>query len=58
MKVSGQHHDPAAYLRWKNRRYSLDRRLGGPKSQSGRGGEKKKILSLSLPGIEPRPSST
>jgi hypothetical protein len=28
-----------------------DRRLGGPQSRSGRGGEEKK--SLSLPGLEP-----
>jgi len=36
-------------------RYSLDRRLGGPQSRSGPNGEEKK--SLSLPAIEPRPSS-
>jgi hypothetical protein len=35
-------------------RYQLVRRLGGPQSRSGRGGEKIKIPSLPLPGIEPR----
>jgi hypothetical protein len=34
--------------------YSLDRRLGGPQSRSGRCGEAK---YLALPGIEPGPSS-
>jgi hypothetical protein len=32
-------------------RYSLDRRLGGPQSRSGRGGEEKN--SQPLPGLEP-----
>jgi hypothetical protein len=36
---------------------STDMRLGGPQSRSGRGGEEKKIPSLSLPGIEPLTSS-
>jgi hypothetical protein len=42
MEVSGQLHDPAALPpgrepppRW----YPLDKRLGGPQSRSGRGGE-------------------
>jgi len=35
--------------RWKNSRYSLDRRLGGFQSRSGCGGEKK---SQPLPGIQ------
>jgi len=34
-------------------RYSLNRRLGGPQTQSERGGEKE-IPSLLLLGIEPR----
>jgi hypothetical protein len=38
-------------LRGKNPRYPLDRRLGRPQSQSGRGGEEK--ISLPLPGFEP-----
>jgi hypothetical protein len=40
----------------KELRYSLDRRLGGTQSRSGRGGEEKKIPSLLLTGIEPRSS--
>jgi hypothetical protein len=32
--------------------YPLDRRLGGPQSRSGRGGEEKN--SYPLPGLEPR----
>jgi hypothetical protein len=38
------------YPRGKGRRYSLDRRLGGPQSRSGRWGEEK---NLALPGMEP-----
>jgi hypothetical protein len=37
--------------------YPLDRRLDGPQSRSGRGGQEKKIPSLSLSGIEPRSSN-
>jgi hypothetical protein len=39
------------YPQGKSPRYSLDRRLGGPQSRSGRGGEEKN--SHSLPGLEP-----
>jgi hypothetical protein len=35
-------------------RYSLDRRLGGPQSRSGRCGE---VKNLALPGTELKPSS-
>jgi hypothetical protein len=42
MKVSGQLHTLAALSREKNPRYPLDRRLSGPQSWSGRGGEEKK----------------
>jgi len=35
----------------------VDRKLSGPQSRSGRGGEGKKIPSVPLPGIEARPSS-
>jgi hypothetical protein len=39
MGVSGQSHAPAAlYPRGKEPRYPLDRRLGGPRSRSGRRG--------------------
>jgi hypothetical protein len=47
MEVSGQLHARAALLS----RYPLDRRLGGPQSRSGRGGEEKN--SQPPPGIEP-----
>jgi hypothetical protein len=38
-------------LQGKSPWYQLDRRLGGPQSRSGRGGEKKH--SQPLPGLEP-----
>jgi hypothetical protein len=41
MEVSGQLHAPAALPPGKNPWYPLDRRLGGPPSRSGRGGEEK-----------------
>jgi hypothetical protein len=45
MGVSGQRHAPAAlYLRGKDTWYTLDRKLGGPKSRSGRRGWKKNPL--------------
>jgi hypothetical protein len=41
MGVSGQHHAPAAlYPRGKDPRHPLDRRLGGPRSRSGKVEEK------------------
>jgi hypothetical protein len=40
------------YPQGKSRRYPLDRRLGGPQSRSGRGGEGKN--SQPPPGIEPQ----
>jgi hypothetical protein len=50
MEVSGQLHALAALLPEKNPWYPLDRRLGGPQSRSGRGGEEKN--SQPPPGIE------
>jgi len=41
MELTGQLHGPAALPRGKSPRYPLDRRLGGPQSRSGRGGEVK-----------------
>jgi hypothetical protein len=41
MEVSGQIHDAAALSPWKEPQYPIDRRLGGPQSRSGRGGEEK-----------------
>jgi hypothetical protein len=46
MEVSGQLHSQG-----KSPWHPLDRRLGGPQSRSGRGGEG--INSQSPPGIEP-----
>jgi hypothetical protein len=40
MEVSSQLHDPADLPQGKSP-YPLDRRLGGPQSRSGRGGEEK-----------------
>jgi hypothetical protein len=50
VEVSGQFHAPAALPPGKELRYPLDRRLGGPQSRSGRGGEKNSQPPL---GIEP-----
>jgi hypothetical protein len=41
MEVSGQLHAPAALPPGKSPWYPLDRRLGGPQSRSGYGGEEK-----------------
>jgi hypothetical protein len=56
MEVSGQLHAPAALPQRKSPSYSLDRRLGGPQSRSGHGGEEKNtqpLLELVLPIIQP-----
>jgi hypothetical protein len=50
--ASGQLHAPAALPQGKSPWYPLDRRLGGPQSRSGRGGEEKN--SHPPPGIEPQ----
>jgi hypothetical protein len=41
MELSGQLHVPAVLPQGKSPWYPLDRRLGGPQSRSGRGGEEK-----------------
>jgi hypothetical protein len=51
MEVGGQLHAPAAYSHGKSPCYPLDRRLGGPQSRSGHGGEEKN--SQLQPKIEP-----
>jgi hypothetical protein len=51
MEVSGQLHAPAALPPGKEPWYPLVRRLAGPHSRSGRGGEEKN--SQPLPGLEP-----
>jgi hypothetical protein len=51
MKVSGQFYAPAALPQGKRPWYPLDRKLGGPQSRSGRGGEEKN--SQPPPRIEP-----
>jgi len=45
------------YLRSKSPRYVLYRRLGGPQSRSGHGGEERNIQPLHLPGSEARSPS-
>jgi hypothetical protein len=46
MGVSGQRHAPAAlYPRWKDPRYPMYRRLGGPQSRSGHRGYRKNPFS-------------
>jgi hypothetical protein len=42
MEMSGQLHAPVALPPKKDPWYALDRKLGGPQSRSGRGGEEKK----------------
>jgi hypothetical protein len=49
MEMSGQLHASAALHQGKSPWYSFDRRLGGPQSRSGRGGEEKN--SQPPPGI-------
>jgi hypothetical protein len=51
MEVSCQLHAPAALPLGKSPWYSLDRRLGGPQSRSGRGGVEKNIQPM--PALEP-----
>jgi hypothetical protein len=51
MEVSGLLHAPATLSLGKSPWYPLDRRLGGPQSRSGRGGEEKNFQPL--PGLEP-----
>jgi len=51
MEVSGQLHAPAALHSGKETLIPLYRRLGGPQSRYGRGGEEKNSQPLS--GIEP-----
>jgi hypothetical protein len=55
MEVSGQLHDPAALPHGKSPWYPLDRRLSGPQSRSGRGGEENSqpLLGLEVPVIHP-----
>jgi hypothetical protein len=50
-RLSGQLYDQAALPQRKIPWYPLDRRLGGPQSRSGRGGEEKN--SQHLPELEP-----
>jgi hypothetical protein len=50
MAVNGQLQAPAALPQGKSPRYPLDRKLGGPQSRSGHGGEEKN--SDPPPGIE------
>jgi hypothetical protein len=54
MEMSGQLDAPAASPQGNSPRYPLDRRLGGPQSLSGRGGEERRISLLLPPGIEPQ----
>jgi hypothetical protein len=56
MEVSGQLYDAAALPQGKIPCYPLDRRLDGPQSQSGRGGEEENsqpLLELEPPIIQP-----
>jgi hypothetical protein len=45
MEVNDQLHAVAALTQGKELRYPFDRRLGGPQSRSGRGGEDRIILA-------------
>jgi hypothetical protein len=48
---------PAVLLKDVSLTAQLNMRQGGPQSQDGRGGERKKIPSMPLPGIEFQSSS-
>jgi hypothetical protein len=50
MEVNGQLHAPVALPQGKNPSYPLDKKLGGPQSPSGLGGEEKNCQPL--PGLE------
>jgi hypothetical protein len=50
--LGGKLHAPAALPQGKSPWYPLDRKMDGPQSRSGRGGEEKN--SQPLPGIEPQ----
>jgi hypothetical protein len=51
MEANGHFHAPAALIQEKESPVPIEWRLVGPKSRSERGGEEKKIPSLSLLGI-------
>jgi hypothetical protein len=51
MEASGQLHTPTALPQGKSPWYKQGRRLGGPQSWSGKGGEEK--ISQPLPKLEP-----
>jgi hypothetical protein len=56
MEVSGQPHDTAALTSGKETLVPLDRRLAGPQSRSGHGGEEKNsqpLLVFESPLIQP-----
>jgi hypothetical protein len=53
--ICGQFHAPTVLSLGNRPRYPFDKGLGGTQSRSGPYGEEK---NLSLPGIEPRPSSS
>jgi hypothetical protein len=56
MEVDGQLHASAALPQRKKPRYPLDRRLVGPQSRSGRGGEEtnsQPLPRVELPTIQP-----
>jgi hypothetical protein len=55
MEVSGQFHAPVALPQGKISLYPFDRRLRGPESRSGYGGEEEEFLPLS--GIKSHLSS-
>jgi hypothetical protein len=54
MEVNSQLRTPATLPQSKSLRYPLDRRLGGPQSRSGRGGEEKSAI-FAPDGTETRP---
>jgi len=49
MEVSGQLHDPATFPQGKSPWYPLDRKLDGPQSWCGHGGEEKNSQPLTGP---------
>jgi hypothetical protein len=51
MEVSGCFTPPPLYTQGKSSQYPLDRKLSGPQSRSGHGGEEKNYQPL--PGLKP-----
>jgi len=57
MEVSDKVHNLVLYPQGERPQHQMDRKVGGPQSQSECSGKEKKIPSLPLPGMKPQLSS-